>query len=141
MEHSSGNRSETRPLGLHRLLTTVTQKARRGSLSVLPVLLIIATFLWGSPARGDKIDDYVKARMEKEHIPGLSLAVVNKGGVVKATGYGYANLELHVPGTPNTAYQVGSVTKQFTPAALMILVQEKQVGLGQKSSKEIPGTP
>ncbi len=141
MEHSSGNRSETRTLGLHRLLTTVTQKARRGSPSVLPVLLIIAPFLWGSPARGDKIDDYVKARMEKEHIPGLSLAVVNKGGVVKATGYGYANLELHVPATPNTAYQVGSVTKQFTAAAIMILVQENKVGLDQKISKYIPGTP
>src|SRR5260370_26896631 len=103
MEHSSGNRSETRTLGLHRLLTTVTQKARRGSPSVLPVLLIIAPFLWGSPARGDKIDDYVKARMEKQHIPGLSLAVVNKGGVGQATGYRYWGLDRHVPAPTDAA--------------------------------------
>src|SRR2546423_1584775 len=48
-----------------------------------------------------EVDAYIRLRMEREHIPGLSLAVVKAGKVIKADGYGIANLELGVPATPS----------------------------------------
>jgi D-alanyl-D-alanine carboxypeptidase len=52
------------------------------------------------------VDEYIEAEMLKQHIPGLSLAVVQAGKVVKTKTYGLANMELNVHATPNTVYQL-----------------------------------
>src|SRR5436309_2967480 len=65
-----------------------------------------------SPADG--VDAFVQGLMKKRHIPGVSVAVVHDGRVVLEKGYGSANLELGVPATANTVYQLASVTKTFT---------------------------
>jgi D-alanyl-D-alanine carboxypeptidase len=52
----------------------------------------------------DEVDVYVKVQMEKQHIPGVSLAVVKDGKVVLARGYGLANVEVSVPATQDTVY-------------------------------------
>src|SRR5580700_2649011 len=83
--------------------------------------LILATLLCPALVRGDEVDDYIKVRMEKEHLPGLSLAVLKDGKLVKLKGYGYADLELRVPALPETVFQVGSITKQFTAAVILQL--------------------
>ncbi len=44
-------------------------------------------------ARADRVDDYVREQMQQQHIPGLSLAIVRNGTLIKAKGYGRANLE------------------------------------------------
>jgi CubicO group peptidase (beta-lactamase class C family) len=92
-------------------------------------LLLLGALLCASPVVADRVDDYIQLRMHKEHIPGLSLAVVQNGKIVKTKGYGYANLELSVPATPETVYQIGSLTKQFTAAAILLLVQEHKIWL------------
>ena len=63
--------------------------------------------------RADKVDDYVKAAMLKQHIPGLSVAVIKDGKIVKAEGYGLANIELNVPARADTVFKIGSVSKQL----------------------------
>jgi CubicO group peptidase (beta-lactamase class C family) len=88
-----------------------------------------------------EVDAFIRLRMERERIPGLSLAVVKAGKVIKADGYGMANLELGVPATPSTVYQIGSVTKQFTAAAIMLLVQSNKVSLDGKISEYLDGAP
>jgi CubicO group peptidase (beta-lactamase class C family) len=93
------------------------------------------------PGGGDEVDRYVEARMGGLHIPGLSLAVVRDGRVVKARGYGFANLELRVPATEATAYEIGSNTKQFTAAAVMMLVEEGKIGLEDNVGKYFPAAP
>ena len=57
--------------------------------SFLALLLILTA---AGAARADKVDDYVKAEMLKRHIPGVSIAVVKDGKIIKAEGYGLANL-------------------------------------------------
>ncbi len=71
----------------------------------------------------------------------MSIAVVRNGQILKAQGYGFANLELAVPSTAETVYQLASVTKQFTAAAVMMLAQEKKLGLDDKLSIHFPNTP
>lgn len=80
-------------------------------------------------ARADEVDDYVRAEMEKQHIPGLSLAVVKNGTTEKVAGYGFANVEWNVPVQPNTVFQIQSVTKTFTASAIMLLVEEGKLSL------------
>ncbi|MEW6213019.1 MAG: serine hydrolase [Acidobacteriota bacterium] len=92
-------------------------------------------------AQVDKIDDYVKAEMEKQKIPGLSIAVVKNGEIVKAAGYGMANLEHNVAARPETIYQSGSVGKQFTATLVMMLVEEGKMSLDDHISKYITDAP
>ena len=92
-------------------------------------------------AQTDKIDDYVKSEMEKQKIPGLSIAVVKNGEVIKAKGYGLANVELNAPAAPETIYQSGSVGKQFTATLTMMFVEEGRMSLDDPISKYIPDAP
>lgn len=89
----------------------------------------------------DKIDEYVLAEMKHEKIPGLALGVYRYGQIVKAQGYGLANIELNVPVKPETIFQSGSVGKQFTATAVMMLVEEGKVNLEDSITKYLPGSP
>lgn len=94
-----------------------------------------------SAARADQVDDYVKAQMRERHIPGAAVAVVKDGRLVKAEGYGLANVELNVPATKETVFEIGSISKQITAAAIMLLVEEGKINLDEKISKYLPNTP
>jgi len=87
------------------------------------------------------IDDYISDRMHKRHIPGVSVAIVEDGKVVLAKGYGVANVELSVPATENTVYQLASVTKTFTAAAIMMLVDEGKLRLDDKITARLQDLP
>jgi CubicO group peptidase (beta-lactamase class C family) len=93
------------------------------------------------PGTAKKVDAYVAREMTKRHIPGLSLAVVQNGELVLAKGYGMANVELAVPATADTLYQIGSITKPFTATAIMMLVLEGKLALDDPISKHLPNTP
>ncbi len=78
--------------------------------------------------------------------PGCAVAVYQNAKVVLARGYGAANLEYSVPITPSTPFIVGSVSKQFTAAAIALLVEEKRIALTDDVRKYVPeladyGTP
>src|SRR5262245_10605279 len=89
------------------------------------VVLLSASFV----VNADKVDDYVKAQMERQHIPGLSLVVIKDQRIEKAQGYGLANVELNVPARPDTVYKIGSVSKQFIATGIMLLVQDWKLSL------------
>jgi CubicO group peptidase (beta-lactamase class C family) len=91
--------------------------------------------------QADAVDDYVHAEMAKQHIPGLALLVSRGGQVVRAQGYGLANVELQVPVKPETIFQSGSVGKQFTATAVMMLVEEGKIGLEDPLTKYFPDAP
>lgn len=84
------------------------------------------------------VDAAVRSAMRAQQIPGLALGVTRRGRLIKATGYGLANVELDVPVSPNSIFQSGSVAKQFTAAAIMMLVVEKKVALDAPISGYLP---
>ena len=107
-------------------------------------VLIIAILLLLFPsvaAHADKVDDYITSEMKNRRIPGLAIAVVKNGEVVKAKGYGLANLELNVPVTTDSVFELASVTKSFTATALMMLVEEGKVGLDDKITTHLINAP
>ena len=84
--------------------------------------------------RADSVDDYLKSEMARRHIPGMTVAVVQNGKVVKEQGYGLADMELSVPATPDTVYMLASISKQFTAVGVMLLVREGKVGWTTRSA-------
>jgi CubicO group peptidase (beta-lactamase class C family) len=87
------------------------------------------------------VDACVRAEMDRLHIPGLSLAVVKDGQVVYQQAYGLANVELNVPVTADTVFQIQSITKTFTAAAVMMLIEEGKLALEDPVGKHLDGTP
>src|SRR3981081_1969357 len=92
-------------------------------------------------AQTDAVDEYVHSEMTRQHIPGVALLVSRGGQAVRAQGYGTANLELQVPVKPETIFQSGSVGKQFTATAIMMLVEDGKIGLEDPLTKYFPESP
>ncbi len=88
-----------------------------------------------------RIDAYVREQIERRRLPGVSVAVVRNGAPILEKGYGYANLEHQTPATADTVYQLASVTKQFTAAAVMALVEEGRLSLDETLGSRLPDVP
>ena len=89
----------------------------------------------------DGVGTYVREEMQREHIPGVALLVSRGGKIVRAEGFGLANVELQVPVKPETVFQSGSMGKQFTATAVMMLVEEGKVGLDDPLTKYFSDAP
>ncbi len=120
----------------------------RASLLSVKLIFSLAVLAAGldSPIRAQaaiatKVDDYVKAEMQRQHIPGLSLAVVKDGQIILAKGYGFANVEHQVPVKPETIFQSGSMGKQFTATAVMMLVEAGKLSLSDPITKFFSDAP
>ncbi len=75
------------------------------------------------------------------HTPGCAVGVAQNGMVVLKSGYGMADLERSVPITPKTVFESGSVAKQFTAMALMLLAQQGKISLDDPLRKYLPELP
>jgi CubicO group peptidase (beta-lactamase class C family) len=103
---------------------------------------MLAAITIGAPAiRADEVDDLLKAELHKRHLPALSVAVVRDGQLIKAAACGLANVELEVPATPQTVFQIQSITKTFTSAAILMLMEEGKLSLADPVGKHLEGTP
>ena len=93
------------------------------------------------PGTPEAVDAFVLAEMARMHIPGLSLAVVKEGKVVKAKGYGFADVERREPVTPETVFKIGSISKTLLATGIMLLAQEGKLTVDDPISKHLAGTP
>ena len=84
------------------------------------------------------IDAYVAAQVREQGYAGLSLAIMRDGKVVLAKGYGKRLLEEKAAVEPDTAFAVGSVTKQFTCACILLLAEEGKLSIDDKVAKYEP---
>ena len=92
-------------------------------------------------ARADKVDDFVQDAMRRHPIPGLALEILQNGAVVKRCGYGMADLEWQAAVTPETVFEIGSVSKQFTAAGILLLAQDGKLSVEDKLSKYLTSVP
>jgi CubicO group peptidase (beta-lactamase class C family) len=75
------------------------------------------------------------------NVPGAAVLLLSDGKSVVRRGYGLADLEKGVPVTPATNFRLASVTKQFTAAAVLLLVEEGRLGLDQPARQWLPSLP
>lgn len=91
-----------------------------------------------TPTPLDSVNRYVTAELERQRIPGISVAILRGDRVLLSRGYGLANLELHVSASDSTIYQSGSLGKQFTAAAVAMLAEQGQLSLDDSMVKWLP---
>ncbi|MDQ2991333.1 MAG: beta-lactamase family protein [Candidatus Eremiobacteraeota bacterium] len=91
-----------------------------------------------TPKMAAMIDRLARAEATGGRTPGLAVAVVEDGRWVYARGFGYANLAKKRAVTATTEFYVGSLTKEFTAASVLLLVQDGKVKLDDKVTKYVP---
>lgn len=89
----------------------------------------------------DLVDTYLQSAIQRQHIPGLTLAVRQHGVVIKHHAYGLASLEFHKPMTVTTRYPIGALTKMFTGAAIMTLIAAGRLVLTDRVGTILPTLP
>lgn len=87
----------------------------------------------------DKIDQTAEHVLASTGVPSASLAIVKDGKVVYTHAYGKARLAPPLAAEPKMAYPVGSVSKQFTAAAILLLEQQGKLSIDDPVSKYVPG--
>jgi len=103
--------------------------------------LVVAVVLAAAPARADAIDDIVKRAMAERGIPGAQVVIVRNAVVVKNAAYGVADLELSVPVTTGTIFQLASSSKPFAGVAVALLVDEGKLSFDQPIGELLPDVP
>jgi D-alanyl-D-alanine carboxypeptidase len=86
-----------------------------------------------------RVDAIASQVLEQRGVPSASIAVVKGGKVVYTHAYGMAHLDPAVAATPGMRYSIGSVSKQFTAAAILILQEQGKLSLDDAVGKYIPG--
>jgi CubicO group peptidase (beta-lactamase class C family) len=104
-------------------------------------LTAAASFAQDADADVDRKVDQVFAAYDKPDTPGCALGIVRDGEFIYKKGYGTASLELGVPLTPQSVFYMGSVSKQFTAASVVLAAEQGYLSLDDDVRKYIPELP
>lgn len=124
----------------------------RGLALLAVAILLLGTAIWGAknlraqtpeklPAREIAKIDGVFRKFSGPASPGCALGVVRDHRLVYEHGYGMASIELHVPITPKTVFDLGSVSKQFTAASIFLLAEQGKLSIDDDIHKYLPELP
>ncbi|MEP6707761.1 MAG: serine hydrolase domain-containing protein [Pyrinomonadaceae bacterium] len=86
----------------------------------------------------EKIDKLAMDTLTSTGVPSASVAIVKDGRIVYVKAYGDARLEPRTPATPQMRYSIGSISKQFTATAILLLQEQRKLSLDDKVSRFIP---
>ena len=120
---------------------------RRHPLAIMVLLVLSATASLAqaqealAPEITAGIDAAVMKALKETGVPGASVAVVHDGAIALAKAYGRARLDPPAPATPAMRYPIGSISKQFTAAAVAMLAAEGKLGLEDRVAKFLPDLP
>lgn len=112
----------------------------RLQVELVAFLLLLAALPGVAQERIAEIDRLFKA-VDRTNGPGCVVAVYQNGNKLYAQGYGMANLEYGIPIGPNSAFQIGSVTKQFTAMSVLLLAKDGKLAVTDDIHKYIPELP
>src|SRR5260370_282163 len=104
-------------------------------------LLLASIQASGQESISAKIDTIVEAPVKAGRVAGASVAVVKGNETIVMKGYGFADLELDVPTPAHATYEIGSITKQFTAAAILLLAEQGKLSLADEITKFLPDYP
>jgi CubicO group peptidase (beta-lactamase class C family) len=114
----------------------------RAAIALAFVLAIsLASCAQQSPEHAAAGVDEVFADVAKPGSPGCALAVARDGKLLYAKGYGLANLEQDVPITPDSVFDIGSTSKQFSASSILLLEKQGKLSVNDDVRKYIPEIP
>lgn len=103
----------------------------------LSLILVLFSFVAFAQSTVDNLDKILNERFSATE-PGAAVLVVQNDKVLLRKGYGIAEINRKVPVTPDMAFRIGSITKQFTSTAVLKLVSEGKLSLQDELSKHLP---
>lgn len=92
-------------------------------------------------ARADDVDNLIKNQMQAHHVAGVACLIWKDGQVVNTFYGGEANLEWNAPVGPDTVFEIGSVSKQFAAASILLLAEQRKLSVDDDISKYLTNTP
>jgi CubicO group peptidase (beta-lactamase class C family) len=95
----------------------------------------------GPDARLRNVAEYLSEQRERQHIPGMSVAIVLDDKLVWSRGFGMADVENDVPARPDTVYRIASISRMITAVAVLQLVQSGKIGLNASVRDYVPELP
>ncbi|MGC1631905.1 MAG: serine hydrolase domain-containing protein, partial [Gelidibacter sp.] len=98
-------------------------------------------FLQNIYGQSDSIDVFIQKEMLNRRIPGLQLAIVKNGEIIKTGNYGFANVQDSIPVDGRTLFTINSITKAFTGIAIMQLVEAGKLNLSSPASSYLNNLP
>ncbi|GAB3799702.1 hypothetical protein GCM10028819_23580 [Spirosoma humi] len=98
---------------------------------LVPYLTVLTLLSLVSESRADELDEFIRKQMQKRHIPGLSIAIIQDGKISKAKGYGFIDKNRSAPVTPATLFQAGSVSKSVAAVGALHLTEAGKVSLDE----------
>ena len=101
------------------------------------LFLFLSLLLVVLHAQADDLDDFIRSQMQKRRIPGLSLAIIQDGKIVKAQSYGFIDKDGKVPVTTNTLFQAGSVSKSVAAMGALYLVEQNKLALDENVNAKL----
>jgi CubicO group peptidase (beta-lactamase class C family) len=90
------------------------------------------------PEVSKKIDDAASKMLSESGIPSASIAVVKDGKLAYTKAYGFADIASHRPATTSMIYSIGSISKQFTAACILLLAEEGKLSLDDPVARWLP---
>ena len=110
-------------------MTSGITGAPRGKRFTLVLLVVTILHVASADAAPDRVSNFVNEYLKKNQIPGCAVMVRHDGKVVLCQGYGVTNVEHGVRVTSQTVFQSGSIGKQFTAMAIMMLIEDQKLAL------------
>jgi D-alanyl-D-alanine carboxypeptidase len=118
---------------------------RLGNLPALCLFISLATSLLQAQAPApisatlrEKIDSITKQALTTTGVPSASIAIVQAGAITYLQAYGDGRIEPHTPALPSMRYSIGSISKQFTAAAVLLLAEQGKLSLDDPVSRFVP---
>jgi CubicO group peptidase (beta-lactamase class C family) len=93
------------------------------------------------PEQAQAIDVLLRNEMKGNQIPGMAVAVIRNGAIVKQVLLGVANVDARAHVTASTPFQLASTTKSFTAAGVLLLVRDHRLGLDDRIGTLLDGLP
>lgn len=109
-------------------------------------LLIIAVFLYSSISalQAQNLEATIDSLLQekyKPNAPGATFLIAKGGNIIYNKAFGLSNIELDVPLNPNSVFEIGSMTKQFTAVSILMLVEQGKISLDDEIIKYLPDYP
>ena len=112
------------------------------------IILALGSMVWQAAAKAAEepsswaqVDAEAQKLITDRAAPGVSVSVARKGQFIYSKGFGFANLETGAAATPKSIYKIGSITKQFTAASLMLLAEEGKLSVDDPLARYFPDFP
>lgn len=116
------------------------ENATMKTIPLILMLLLFSPFSWATKAQEKAVDE-IFSDWNKANVPGASLGVFQAGKILYARGYGMANLEYAIPNDANSVFRIGSTSKQFTAACIVLLAEQGKLKLTDSLHSFFPAFP